>query len=201
MVHRSWGAAAVAACALPLLAEGFQTLPGAWNGAAGSAGRRSLALSSGGGYRRAAVTGARMTASKDKVEQASAFQNEAAGEAVCFDGGCMAINPEHSKGMDMVEAELRELSEVEARLRREGALMLLEKLQEASGGSNAASVPAKVSEEEPVEEKESIIKRKLAGRAGPTVWSEFGALAAETGGVNLGQGFPNWSPPDFVMGE
>ena len=199
MVYRSWGAAAVAACALPLLAEGFQTLPGAWNGA--GVGRRSLALSHGGGCRRAAVTGAKMTASKDKVEQASAFQDEAAGEAVCFDGGCMAIDPKHSKGMDMVEAELRELSEVEARLRREGALMLLEKLQEASGGSNTASVPAKVSkEEEPVEEKETIIKRKLAGRAGPTVWSEFGALAAETGGVNLGQGFPNWSPPDFVMG-
>ncbi|CAN0033003.1 unnamed protein product, partial [Phaeothamnion confervicola] len=37
----------------------------------------------------------------------------------------------------------------------------------------------------------------LAAR--PTVWSEFSALAAETGAINLGQGFPNWSPPDFVV--
>lgn len=139
----------------------------------------------------------KMTASKDKVGQAASFEAGVAGEAVCFDGGCMAMNPEHSKGMDMVEAELRELSEVEARLRREGALMLLEKLQEASGG-NVAEVPKEAQEDA---EEQSIIKRKLAGRAGPTVWSEFGALAAETGGVNLGQGFPNWNPPDFVMGE
>ena len=33
----------------------------------------------------------------------------------------------------------------------------------------------------------------------PTVWSEFSALAAETGAINLGQGFPNWEPPDFVI--
>jgi DNA-binding transcriptional MocR family regulator len=33
----------------------------------------------------------------------------------------------------------------------------------------------------------------------PTVWSEFSALATETGGINLGQGFPNWDPPDFVI--
>ncbi|CAM9727540.1 unnamed protein product [Chrysoparadoxa australica] len=33
----------------------------------------------------------------------------------------------------------------------------------------------------------------------PTVWSEFGALATETNGINLGQGFPNWDPPSFVV--
>jgi hypothetical protein len=33
----------------------------------------------------------------------------------------------------------------------------------------------------------------------PTVWSEFGALAAETGALNLGQGFPDWEPPEFVV--
>jgi len=32
-----------------------------------------------------------------------------------------------------------------------------------------------------------------------TVWSEFGALATETGATNLGQGFPDWQPPDFVV--
>lgn len=182
-------AAAVAFCTLPLLAEGFHILPwtpalaasgrrGQYHGAAAAAAPREIS-------RRGLLSGGlAMTASKDKVEL-----GEAAGEAVCFDGGCMALDPEHSRGMDMVEAELRDLSEVEARLRREGAMMLLEKLQASAAAlpkDEAASV--------------SIIKRKLAGRAGPTVWSEFGALAAETGGINLGQGFPNWSPPDFVMG-
>ena len=43
---------------------------------------------------------------------------------------------------------------------------------------------------------------RLGGSDKPTVWSEFGALAAENpGAVNLGQGFPDWSPPDFVVAE
>ncbi|EKX31760.1 hypothetical protein GUITHDRAFT_159025 [Guillardia theta CCMP2712] len=44
----------------------------------------------------------------------------------------------------------------------------------------------------------SVISRKLQGRDGPTVWSEFGALASQRKCVNLGQGFPDWSPPSFV---
>lgn len=32
-----------------------------------------------------------------------------------------------------------------------------------------------------------------------TVWTEFGELAQTTGGVNLGQGFPDWDPPEFVL--
>ncbi|KAG8463765.1 hypothetical protein KFE25_004038 [Diacronema lutheri] len=40
---------------------------------------------------------------------------------------------------------------------------------------------------------------RLAGADAPTVWSEFGALARETGAVNLGQGFPDWAPPQFVL--
>jgi DNA-binding transcriptional MocR family regulator len=31
-----------------------------------------------------------------------------------------------------------------------------------------------------------------------TVWQEFSPLAAATGAVNLGQGFPDWASPDFV---
>jgi hypothetical protein len=31
-----------------------------------------------------------------------------------------------------------------------------------------------------------------------TVWQEFSPLAAQTGAVNLGQGFPNWATPAFV---
>lgn len=41
--------------------------------------------------------------------------------------------------------------------------------------------------------------RRLSGSDKPTVWSEFGALASETGAVNLGQGFPDWQPPEFVV--
>lgn len=32
-----------------------------------------------------------------------------------------------------------------------------------------------------------------------TVWQVFGDLAAKTKSVNLGQGFPDWSPPDFIL--
>jgi aspartate/methionine/tyrosine aminotransferase len=33
----------------------------------------------------------------------------------------------------------------------------------------------------------------------PTVWHKFSPLAQEYGSVNLGQGFPDWDPPDFVI--
>jgi len=42
---------------------------------------------------------------------------------------------------------------------------------------------------------------RLDGADRPTVWSEFALLAAETRGVNLGQGFPDWQPPSFVVDE
>jgi hypothetical protein len=42
-----------------------------------------------------------------------------------------------------------------------------------------------------------VIARKLRKRNAPTVWAEFSALAATLpgGGINLGQGFPNWVSP------
>ena len=43
--------------------------------------------------------------------------------------------------------------------------------------------------------------QRLEGSDKPTVWGEFGQLAAETGAVNLGQGFPDWQPPEFVVEE
>eukprot|EP00639_Heterosigma_akashiwo_P036874 CAMPEP_0194719326 /NCGR_PEP_ID=MMETSP0296-20130528/10796_1 /TAXON_ID=39354 /ORGANISM="Heterosigma akashiwo, Strain CCMP2393" /LENGTH=575 /DNA_ID=CAMNT_0039621023 /DNA_START=11 /DNA_END=1741 /DNA_ORIENTATION=+ len=43
------------------------------------------------------------------------------------------------------------------------------------------------------------VSERLEGWTGPTVWSEFQGLAAETGGTNLGQGYPNWDPPAFVV--
>ena len=33
----------------------------------------------------------------------------------------------------------------------------------------------------------------------PSVWAVFGELAAKYGASNLGQGFPDWSPPQFIL--
>merc|ERR1719163_30121 len=43
--------------------------------------------------------------------------------------------------------------------------------------------------------------QRLLGADRPTVWSEFGELAAKTAAANLGQGFPDWQPPAFVVDE
>jgi kynurenine--oxoglutarate transaminase/cysteine-S-conjugate beta-lyase/glutamine--phenylpyruvate transaminase len=41
--------------------------------------------------------------------------------------------------------------------------------------------------------------QRLGGNTGPTVWTEFGRIAAEHNPVNLGQGFPDWLPPKFAV--
>ena len=42
--------------------------------------------------------------------------------------------------------------------------------------------------------------QRLGISTGPTVWTEFGRLAAENPSIaNLGQGFPNWLPPQFAI--
>ena len=33
----------------------------------------------------------------------------------------------------------------------------------------------------------------------PTVWTVFNQVAQETGAINLGQGFPDWRPPQFIL--
>jgi aspartate/methionine/tyrosine aminotransferase len=40
---------------------------------------------------------------------------------------------------------------------------------------------------------------RLDGLDKPTVWHKFSPLAQEYGSFNLGQGFPDWDPPDFVI--
>lgn len=45
----------------------------------------------------------------------------------------------------------------------------------------------------------SFITITAALKAGQTVWTVFGDLAKSTGAVNLGQGFPDWDPPQFVL--
>jgi hypothetical protein len=159
------------------------------------------------------------------LQRGGSMGNEAttsgAGDAVCFDGGCMTDSSSSmEKSFEMLDRELEALGDTERRLRREGALMLLEKLRN-QGIQNVGAVASPKQEEDEEEaaqsiqqdgaapvgssaslvldSEQSIITQRLAGRAGPTVWSEFGALAAQTKGVNLGQGFPNWSPPAFVI--
>jgi len=100
--------------------------------------------------------------------------------------------------MQELEAELLELSETEKRLRREGALMLLDKIRSSEAEDAAPAPPAPAPAPSPPAGQQSVISRKLQGRDGPTVWSEFGALASQRKCVNLGQGFPDWSPPSFV---
>ena len=42
--------------------------------------------------------------------------------------------------------------------------------------------------------------QRLGISSGPTVWSEFGRLAMENPSIaNLGQGFPDWLPPEFAI--
>ena len=126
------------------------------------------------------------------------------GGEVCFDGGCLLEEDENF--LDELEKELLELSETEKRLRREGAKMVIEKLRSEEGrlgsmggrlGSLGAGEPPAVMRDA----SESVISAKLGGKTGPTVWSEFGALAAsmKDKAINLGQGFPNWPPPEFVL--
>ena len=42
--------------------------------------------------------------------------------------------------------------------------------------------------------------QRLGQFTGPTVWSEFGRIASENPSIaNLGQGFPDWLPPQFAI--
>lgn len=133
------------------------------------------------------------TSSENKIAQ---MPDES---AVCFDGGCDIESPI----IDEIERELILLSEKEKALRREGALLMMQKLQEQDMLGVPAPQPAPPVQAAKFSEAagtaDSVISTKLEGNNGPTVWGEFGALATKTGGVNLGQGFPNWNPPQFVM--
>ena len=46
---------------------------------------------------------------------------------------------------------------------------------------------------------ESVLASRLQGLDAPTVWQEFSPLAAQYNAINLGQGFPDWEPPPFVV--
>lgn len=44
-----------------------------------------------------------------------------------------------------------------------------------------------------------VMTEGLLQPAPPSVWGVFGELATETESINLGQGFPDYDPPDFVV--
>ena len=45
----------------------------------------------------------------------------------------------------------------------------------------------------------SVLSSRLDGLDKPTVWHELTPLSIEHGSVNLGQGFPDWDPPEFCI--
>lgn len=50
-----------------------------------------------------------------------------------------------------------------------------------------------------VDDKNFELSHRLDGLDRPTVWHEFSPLAVDYGAINLGQGFPDWEPPDFAI--
>ena len=46
-----------------------------------------------------------------------------------------------------------------------------------------------------------LLSKRLEGLDAPTVWHEFSPLSAEHQSINLGQGFPDWDPPKFLIEE
>ena len=45
----------------------------------------------------------------------------------------------------------------------------------------------------------SLLALRLQGLDAPTVWQEFSPLSNQYSSINLGQGFPDWEPPQFVV--
>jgi kynurenine---oxoglutarate transaminase / cysteine-S-conjugate beta-lyase / glutamine---phenylpyruvate transaminase len=61
--------------------------------------------------------------------------------------------------------------------------------------SSATRSLASVNEQETT----TTLSTRLVGLDAPTVWQEFSPLAVQHKAVNLGQGFPDWEPPQFVL--
>jgi kynurenine--oxoglutarate transaminase/cysteine-S-conjugate beta-lyase/glutamine--phenylpyruvate transaminase len=43
------------------------------------------------------------------------------------------------------------------------------------------------------------VPKRMESFTQPSVWLEFSPLSKITNSINLGQGFPDWSPPDFIL--
>ena len=68
-------------------------------------------------------------------------------------------------------------------------------------GSSSKSEQDSSSSSSPPPSKITIptTSRRLVGLDKPTVWHEFSPLAVQYDAINLGQGFPDWNPPSFVI--
>jgi aspartate/methionine/tyrosine aminotransferase len=65
--------------------------------------------------------------------------------------------------------------------------------------SVAALSPKKLCPDAQVRRSIVSLAHRLDGLDKPTVWHEFSPLAVQHDAVNLGQGFPDWEPPQFVL--
>ncbi len=73
------------------------------------------------------------------------------------------------------------------------------RMQKDDDKKPAAATPAAAATTAAVDASTQFpISDRLAKFTAPTVWHEFTPLAQRTKAVNLGQGFPGWSPPEFV---
>lgn len=62
-----------------------------------------------------------------------------------------------------------------------------------------SSSSAGISSRKSLSSSNDILAQRLDGINKPTVWHEFSPLANKYNSINLGQGFPDWEPPNFVM--
>jgi aspartate/methionine/tyrosine aminotransferase len=96
---------------------------------------------------------------------------ETVDRAPCFDGICKSTPVDGDVAAMITETNAHDNSNIN------------EKQSSSSGGYHAAG--------------EAMLR--LGTMTGPTVWSEFGRLSQEYDVANLGQGFPDWLPPDFAV--
>ncbi len=45
----------------------------------------------------------------------------------------------------------------------------------------------------------SVFSQSIKGFEAPSIWAKCSKMAVQTGSVNLGQGFPDWTPPEFFI--
>ena len=57
----------------------------------------------------------------------------------------------------------------------------------------------RVSQQSSTDNTDFSLAGRMQGLDSPTVWHEFTPLANQHKAVNLGQGFPDWNPPPFVV--
>lgn len=79
-----------------------------------------------------------------------------------------------------------------------GTDLLLQRNYATRHCSSSTSLAA-AAEQQQQQQQQFQLAARLQGLDQPTVWHEFSPLAVQHGAVNLGQGFPDWDPPRFVL--